>query len=87
MDTTEHTVTVKITDPNKNGKLKIEVSYKDGAAFTNTYEASGSATLSFTKNMKNRAFLDTDWFKFTISRGTDNVSKNAPLPSSPTMER
>ena len=62
MDTTEHTVTVKITDPNKNGKLKIEVSYKDGAAFTNTYEASGSATLSFTKNMKNRAFLDTDWF-------------------------
>ena len=42
-DAAIHTVTVKVTDPNKDGKLKVERTYSstgsgDAQTFTNTYK-------------------------------------------------
>ena len=48
-DTNTHKVRITITDPDKNGKLKVETIYDDGEhlTFKNTYKASGKATLYF----------------------------------------
>ena len=50
-DAKTHTVTVKITDPNKDGNLKVERSYTGtgGQTFTNTYNATGSTTVTYKK--------------------------------------
>lgn len=85
-DTNVTTVTVRVTDKDKNGnktgKLTAEVSYKNSrndktnwAQFINEYAESGSAQIEGTKNLTGRDFKDGDSFTFTVTPQGD-----APAP-------
>lgn len=85
-DTNVTTVTVRVTDKDKNGnktgKLTAEVSYKNSrndktnwAQFINEYAESGSAQIEGTKNLTGRDFKDGDSFTFTVT-----PQDNAPAP-------
>ena len=83
-DTKTHTVTVKITDPNKNGKLTVTRTYTGtgGQTFTNTYNATGSTTVTYKKHLENRAFKSGDKITFTMTC-SDTA---APMPSKTSVE-
>ena len=80
-DSTWHIVTVEVTD--NNGKLAAKVSYEnkvEAAAFTNTYEASGSLVtsgvkLSVSKTLNGRG-MKAGEFSFAIA-GVDGVGTTA----------
>lgn len=80
-DSTLHIVTVEVTD--NNGKLAAKVSYEnkaEAAAFTNTYEASGSLAtsgvkLSVSKTLNGRG-MKAGEFSFAIA-GVDGVGTTA----------
>ena len=80
-DSTWHIVTVEVTD--NNGKLAAKVSYEnkaEAAAFTNTYEASGSLAtsgveLSVSKTLNGRG-MKAGEFSFAIT-GVDGVGTTA----------
>lgn len=80
-DSTLHIVTVEVTD--NNGKLAAKVSYEnkaEAAAFTNTYEASGSLVtsgvkLSVSKTLNGRG-MKAGEFSFAIT-GVDGVGTTA----------
>ena len=85
-DTNVTTVTVRVTDKDKNGnktgKLTAEVSYKNSrndktnwAQFVNEYAESGSAKIEGTKNLTGRDFKDGDSFTFAVA-----PQYNAPAP-------
>lgn len=78
-DAAAHEVTVKVTDPDKNGKLKTEVVYEDAekayVEITNTYDATGSITLKGEKKMTGRTFRAGDSFTFTVT-----ADEGTPLP-------
>ena len=69
-DTTIYVVTVKVSD-NLDGTLETEVSYpegfENGLTFTNSYKASGAATLKTTKTLEGRtAALAANEFVFSL---------------------
>ena len=69
-DTTIYVVTVKVSD-NLDGTLETEVTYpegfENGLTFTNSYKASGAATLKTTKTLEGRtAALAANEFVFSL---------------------
>ena len=69
-DTTIYVVTVKVSD-NLDGTLETEVTYpegfENGLTFTNSYKASGAATLKTTKTLEGRtAALVANEFVFSL---------------------
>lgn len=85
-DTNVTTVTVRVTDKDKNGnktgQLNAKVSYENSkhqskklAQFVNEYAESGSAKIEGTKNLTGRDFKDGDSFTFTVTPQGD-----APAP-------
>ena len=69
-DTTIYVVTVKVSD-NLDGTLETEVTYpegfENGLTFTNSYKASGAATLKTTKTLEGRtAVLAANEFVFSL---------------------
>ena len=86
-DTSERVVKVKVTDPDSNGRLKVEiVDSSANPTFTNKYGSKNEATAStdglFSKSINGRDWLDTDTFSFTLSA----VTPNAPMPTDTTVE-
>ncbi|MCI1726870.1 MAG: hypothetical protein LKM35_04180 [Lachnospiraceae bacterium] len=83
-DTAEHAVVVTVTDDG-SGKLTAVVAY-DGATSltsTNTYSASGTASLTVTKNLVGRSWKDTDSFEYKLTAGTNsNPGMTTPVPTS-----
>ena len=70
------TATVKVTD-NKDGTLKTEVTYSpEDATITNTYDASGTATIEATKAIAGAAWPTGKSIKFTLTG-----KGNAPMPT------
>ena len=60
------TATVKVTD-NGDGTLKTEVTYSpEDKTITNTYAATGSATLKASKLLQGRAWMEGESFTFTL---------------------
>lgn len=77
-DSNVSTVTVKVTDENKDGnrtgELIAEVTYKnskhdgtDAAEFVNQYAESGNASIEGTKKITGREFREGDSYTFTIT--------------------
>ena len=75
VDTTIYTVTVNVSD---DGDDTLAIETSDNANqlnFTNTYTASGSATLSATKTITGRNFKQGDEFTFTVT-----AAAGTPMP-------
>ena len=67
------TATVKVTDDGK-GTLNTEVTYSpENATITNTYKATGTATIEATKSLVGRAWKDGETFTFTLLDGDGKV--------------
>mgnify|MGYP002623041621 CR=1 FL=1 len=61
------TVTVTVTDEDGKGVLTATPSYGDTVpTMTNTYTATGSATINVTKNLEGRDWLDGEEFEFAL---------------------
>ena len=74
------TAYVTVTD-NENGTLSTAVSYEGGNTITNTYTASGSATLAASKAIEGAAWPAGGVATFTLT-GSDN----APMPETTTID-
>ena len=53
-----------------------------GQTFTNTYNATGSTTVTYKKHLENRAFQEGDKITFTIIRN----DTSAPMPEKTSVE-
>ncbi|MBQ6662074.1 MAG: VWA domain-containing protein, partial [Firmicutes bacterium] len=74
------TATVVLTDDGE-GNITGEVTYDpESDTITNTYEASGTATLSASKALTGRAWQEGEEYTFTLSA----VTTGAPMPESGT---
>ena len=81
-DETVYDVTVKVTDPNRDGKLACEVAYAvdgesaEGIVFINDYTSEGTAVISGNKVLTGRDWADDDSFTFTLE-AADDATKQA----------
>ncbi|MDO4806785.1 MAG: FctA domain-containing protein, partial [Coriobacteriales bacterium] len=78
-DTTEHDVMVNVT-ADEDGALHAKVVYdvaQPSLTITNTYEATGSTTLTGTKVLAGRPFREGDTWTFAI---TQPEGQNGPVP-------
>lgn len=81
-DTREYDVTVKVTDPNRDGVLKCDVTYAvdgesaEGIAFANKYTSKGTTAISGNKVLTGRDWADGDSFTFTLE-AADETTRQA----------
>ena len=78
------TVTVEVVD-NKNGNLTATAKYTNDGVITNTYKASGKATIEAEKQLVGRDWLDGESYNFVL-KGSDGkiidtkaVNKNGTI--------
>ncbi|MBR3315015.1 MAG: Cna B-type domain-containing protein [Atopobiaceae bacterium] len=64
-----------------NGELTVTSDAAEKLGFSNTYTATGTATIAGAKELSGRAFQEGDAWSFTIS----SEEQNAPLPSQKTV--
>ena len=80
-DATEYKITVTVADDGK-GKLVAKADREvDELNFTNTYKATGSTTLTATKNLTGRSFQSGDNWTFTVTASP----ATAPMPEHPVI--